>query len=169
MWRRHNAMWGLNWVVLWTGDLFSSRALIWQSANTIATVLKDRNPYPLVYFKLLWNAHAYWLFMSFDVTIRNNDDFTLNCHPTVPVGYGEQVPNVKCSRPSVPCEAQTNIINMWSLNGTRACFVLLVRMRTTCNQWYTKVQGLPCSIRAQMRNLSPCDNRNLLCCCLCEV
>ena len=81
--------------------------------------------------------------MSFDVTIRNDDDFTLNCHPTVPVGCEEQVANVKCSRPSVPCEAQTNIINMWSLSGicARTCFILLVCMRTTCGSDTLKCRG----------------------------
>ena len=81
--------------------------------------------------------------MSLDVTIRNDDDFTLNCHPTVPVGCEEQVANAKCSRPSVSYEVQTNIINMWSLSGTcvRACFVLLVRMRTTCTSDTLKCRG----------------------------
>ena len=81
--------------------------------------------------------------MSFNVTIRNDDDFTLNCHPTVPVGCEEQVANAKCSRPSVPCEAQTNIIYMCSLSGTcaRACFILLARIRMTCTSNTLKCRG----------------------------
>ena len=81
--------------------------------------------------------------MSFDVTIRNDDDITLNCHPMVPVGCEEQVANAKCTRPSVLCEAQTNIMNMWSLSGACACacFVLLVCMRTTCTSDILKCRG----------------------------
>jgi hypothetical protein len=33
---------------------------------------------------------------------RNDDEFTLNCRPTVPVGCEEQVSNAKCTRPFVP-------------------------------------------------------------------
>ena len=79
--------------------------------------------------------------MSFDVTIRNDDDFILNYHSMVPVGCEEQVANAKCTRPFIPCEAQTNIINMWSLNGSRAYFVLLVCMRTTCTSDALKCRG----------------------------
>ena len=36
--------------------------------------------------------------------IRKNDDFTLNCRSTVPVGCEEQVGNAKCTRPSLLVE-----------------------------------------------------------------
>ena len=36
------------------------------------------------------------------VTIRMDDAFTLNCHPTVPMGCEEQVVDAKCTRPFLP-------------------------------------------------------------------
>ena len=46
----------------------------------------------------LWNARV----AQFHVTVRktrSDDEFTLNCRPTVPVGCEEQVVDAKCTRP----------------------------------------------------------------------
>ena len=40
--------------------------------------------------------------MQVYVTIRMDDAFILNYHPTVPVGYKEQVIDAKCIRPFLP-------------------------------------------------------------------
>ena len=48
-----------------------------------------------------WYGYDYGMcaLMQVYVTIRMDDAFTLNCCPTVSVGYEEQVGNAKCTRP----------------------------------------------------------------------
>ena len=89
------------------------------------------------------------LFTSLDITIHKDDNFTLNCGPTIPVGCEEQIAN---AGPFLSCEgagtqtdylSQTCHINS-QLNANNAILDLGLPILTkTIKSTVPNLRGLP--------------------------
>ena len=74
------------------------------------------------------------LFTSLDITIRKDDNFTLNCGPTIPVGCKEQIANAGPFLSYEGAGTQTtcpNLLGSLVEEGKRAWYTLSSQVTTS--------------------------------------